>query len=119
MRRAPFVASCNVPPSGSRQDQSESRACRDEQTELFEDAGRGIRLIVYLYFSVCAGSRASPAAQTALSRDCILRRDQNYHVIADGNLRAICVRDNYQPSCHDYYSFRFLSLNPEPNASCN
>ena len=88
MRRAPFVATCNVPPSGFQQDQSESRACRDEQTEkLFEDASRGIRLIVHsTCTSLYARAQASPKAQTDLSQNCIRRRDPNYHIVADSNL---------------------------------
>jgi len=116
MRRAPFAASCNVPPSGFQWDQSELRACRDEQTEkLFEDSSRGIRLIVY---STCtflyARAQASPKAQTDLSQNCIRRRDQNYYIVADSNLRVIC--DNYQPLRRDYKSLSILKS--EVDASC-
>lgn len=33
-------------------------------------------------------AHAPPAAQTALSRDCILRRGQNYHIVVDPNPQA-------------------------------
>lgn len=48
-----------------------TRACRDEQTDPFGAVSRGIRLIVYLYFSICRPLHPSPAAQTVLSRNCI------------------------------------------------
>jgi len=114
MRRAPFVASCNVSPSASQQeDQSESWACRNEQTELFEDAGHGIRLIVYLYFSVC-GAHASPAAQTALSHEIVFSAATKIII----SPTVIYVRDNYQPPRRDYNSLISLSLKSEVNASC-
>lgn len=43
-------------------------ACRDEQTELFEDAGRDIRLIVYLYFSVRGGPCVARGANHFIAR---------------------------------------------------